>query len=250
MVGIAGRNRWMVGAAVLAWAPIPATAQDRQPPVDAAGAATAPTKPPIKINPRDVINVVDGLLNPKPKPTPTPTPTATPTLAPTGRPTATPTATPTMTPEPRPTATATSAPRPKPAPTAAPTVRPTATAVAEPPPESLTTETVGPVATAEPAVEPIAPDLSEPPPPAFGYGKYLSWIAALIAALAAGGYALKQWFRPKLAVSCEIETGASTLTASSAPALTPPDLAFTIRIEPGAASAPTGNPVLASGDPV
>jgi hypothetical protein len=55
---------------------------------------------------------------------------------------------------------------------------------------------------------------------------------------------LKQWLRPKLTVSCEIETGASTLTAASAPALTAPDLAFAIQIEPGEASAPTGNPVV------
>jgi hypothetical protein len=240
MAGIANRNRWIAGAAALALASIPAAAQDRQPPVDAAGAATTQTKPPIKINPRDVINTIDTLINPKPKPTPTPTPTATPTSEPTGRPTATAT----KTPDPRPTATATSVPRPKP--TAIPTERPTATVAAEQPPELRATETAEPAPASELAAEPVAPDLSGPTPPASDYS---GWIAALIAALAAGGYALKQWLRPKLTVSCEIETGASTLTASSSPALTAPDLAFTIRIEPGAASAPTGNPVLASGDP-
>lgn len=249
MAGIASRNSWMAGAAALALASVPAVAQDRQPPTDIAGTTTTPTKPPIKINPRDVINAVDSILNPKPKPTPTPTPTATPTLAPTGRPTATPTATPTKTPDLRPTATATSAPRPTPTPTAAPTVRPTATAVAEPTPELPATEAAEPSPQAEPVATTVAPDLSGPPHPAFDYGKYLGWIAALIAALAAGGYALKQWLRPKLTISCEIEAGASTLTAASTPTLTAPDLAFTIRIEPGAASAPTGNPVLASGDP-
>ena len=248
MAGAENTNRWMAGAAALALMTSAADAQVRQPPADGTGATTAPTGTPIKINPRDVINVVDGLLNPKPKPTPTPTPTPTP--SPTGRPTPTPTPTPTKTPDPRPTATATSAPHSKPSatPTAVPNALPTATAVVEPPLEELATESAPAVPIAEPAIEIPAPDLSGPPQPAFDYGKYLGWIAGLIAALAAGGYALKQWLRPKLTVSCEIETGASTLTAASAPALTAPDLAFTIQIEPGEASAPTGNPVLATGD--
>lgn len=246
MAGAENTNRWMAGAAALALMTSAADAQVRQPPADGTDATTAPTGTPIKINPRDVINVVDGLLNPKPKPTPTPTPTATPT----GRPTPTPTPTPTKTPDPRPTATATSAPQPKPfaTPTVAPNALPTATAVVEPPLEELATESAPAVPIAEPAIELPAPDLSGPPQPAFDHGKYLGWIAGLIAALAAGGYALKQWLQPKLTVSCEIETGASTLTAASTPPLTAPDLAFTIQIEPGEASAPTGNPELATGD--
>lgn len=238
------RNSWMAGAAALALAAIPAAAQDRQTPVDAAGAAPTPTRTPIKINPRDVINTVDSIFNPKPKPTLTPTPTAIPTLAPTGRPTATPTATATLTPDPKPMAT--SAPRPVPTASTAP--RPTAVATAEPAAEPIATLAAEPLPTVEPVLSQTA-TTPEAPVPVDSSSNYLAWIAALIAALAAGGLALKHWLRPKLTVSCEIETGASTLTTASTPAITAPDLAFTIRIEPGEASAPTGNPILAAGDP-
>jgi outer membrane biosynthesis protein TonB len=238
MVGIASRSRWIVGAAVLALVPGAIAAQDRPPPVDAAGATTAPTKTPIKINPRDVVNTIDTLINPKPKPTPTPTPKPTPA------PTPTPTPAPTKTPDPRPTATATAAPRP----TATPVQQPTAVA-AEPIAEPEVTETPEATAAAELPPSPVVTMAAEPElAPDDGSGSTLGWIAALVAVLAAGGYALKQWLRPKLTVSCEIETGASTLSASSAPALTAPDLAFNISIEPGAASAPAGKPILAAGD--
>ncbi len=93
MAGIKNRNRWLAGVATLALVPIPAWAQVRQAPADVAGATTAPTSTPIKINPRDVINTVDALLNPKPKatPTPTPTPTAQPTPTSSPKPTSSPT---------------------------------------------------------------------------------------------------------------------------------------------------------------
>lgn len=240
MAGIKNRNRWLAGVATLALVPIPAWAQVRQAPADVAGATTAPTSTPIKINPRDVINTVDALLNPKPKATPTPTPT--PTAQPT--PTSSPTPTPTKTPDPKPTATATAVPRPTATPAQLATVaaiEPSAAPELPAPPEVA--------ASSEPPPNPVVTMAAESElPPARDSGGNLGWIAAMIAGLAAGGYALKQWLRPKLTVSCEIETGASTLTAASAPALTAPDLAFAIQIEPGEASAPTGNPVLATGD--
>lgn len=245
MAGTANRNKWMAGAGALALVSFGAGAQVRQPPADVAGTAPAPTATPIKINPRDVINKVDTILNPKPKPTSTPTPTPTPT----GRPTATPTATPTKAPDPRPTATATAAPKPSPTATAQPP-RPTPVVIAAPTAEPVTepveSPTTEPTLIAEPESSPIVRE--EPTPQAESSTGWLGWIAAFVAALAVGGYALKQWLRPKLNLSCEIETGKSTLTASSNPAITAPDLAFTIRIEPGEASAPVGNPVLASGD--
>lgn len=86
------------------------------------------------------------------------------------------------------------------------------------------------------------------PLPAQEPGGYWGWIAGLIALAGASGFAIKQWLRPSLKVSCEIETGPSMLTASSTPALIAPDLAFTIRIEPGVASVPVGNPALTAGD--
>ena len=236
MMGTSSRYRWLAGVTALALAAIPAGAQVRQAPADATGAAPAPTQTPIKINPRDVINTIDSIVNPKPTLAPTPTPT----LAPTGGPTATPTATATKTPAPKPTAT--SAPRP--APTASTAPRPAAVATAEP----IATVAAEPLPTAEPVPSQTA-TTPEAPVPVDSSSNYLAWIAAFIAALAAGGLALKHWLRPKLTVSCEIETGASTLTTASTPAITAPDLAFTIRIEPGEASAPTGNPILAAGDP-
>lgn len=239
MMGTPSSIRWMAGAAALALAPFMANAQVRQPPADVAGGAPAPTATPIKITPRDVINTVDTLINPKPKPTATPT----------GQPTATPTASPTQTPDPRPTATATQTPRPTP--TAGPIAPPSAVATVAPTAEPLATAASEPLPTDEAAPNPLETAVAEVVPllPREEPSGYLGWIAALIALLAAGGFALKQWLRPKLSLSCEIETGASNLTAASSPALTAPDLAFTVRIEPGEASAPIGRPILSTGDP-
>lgn len=85
------------------------------------------------------------------------------------------------------------------------------------------------------------------PPPDEGYG-YLGWIAALLAGLSASGFALKQWFYPKLKLNCEIENGESSLTGASSPAVTAPELAFTIQIETGEANAPAGRLALATGE--
>lgn len=101
---------------------------------------------------------------------------------------------------------------------------------------------------AEPLPLPQMTAAPTPPPPPQDLG-YLGWIAALVAGLSAGGYALKQWFNPKFKLNCEIESGASTLTAASSPAVTAPDLAFTIQIEPGEVSAPSMLVALVTGDP-
>ena len=78
----------------------------------------------------------------------------------------------------------------------------------------------------------------------------LPWWAWLILASAASGLAelARRWFWPKPTIGCEIAVGAGVLTNTASPAFTAPEINIAIRIEPGAASAPAGYPVLAHGD--
>lgn len=217
------------------------TAAGTTAPVDAAGQTTQP--PPIKVTPKQVIDLFNTVVKPRITPTPTPTPAPTPV----------PTVTPTQTPTPRPTATSTppSSPTPRPIATRpAPGVVPAAVRPPLPPPnDDAVAQAPVPVpviATAAP--EPLpAPEPIPVPAPSPESGLPWAPLAALVAAFVAAGYGASRWFFPKLAIGCEIEVGPSALGASSIPLIQQPDLQFAISIEAGEPSAPSGA-ILSAGD--
>ena len=65
-------------------------------------------------------------------------------------------------------------------------------------------------------------------------------IAALAAAVAAAGYGLRQWFVPKLALNCGMETSEPQFKAISMPLVTAPELQLLVDFEVAAPSAPHG----------
>lgn len=200
-----------------------------------------PTRP--SISPQQVIGVVKGLIKPKPAPTVFPTPSPTPTPVPTPSPAPRPTPAPVPSPTPRPVQTST--PVPAAQPTARPVpVQPTTPAASDPAPTPLTVATEPAPELSAPVAE-VAPEVPTTPPPTQPWWLWLA-AAAMTAALVE---LARRWFWPKAALGCEIEAGPSALTASSSPAFTAPEIAISIRIEPGEASAPTGGPILSQGDP-
>lgn len=245
--------RWtevgLVGAALIVSAPLAAQTTDTgavpTPPRD------QPTRP--AVTPQQVIGVVKGLIKPLPAPTVFPTPSPAPTPPPRPTPTLVPTAYITPTPRPVPTTKPNIATQPSPTPAPRPAeVKPAPSVTASTVPAPLATNDEPSPQTAITAEPSAAEDLSATSParqtPPWWM---LPWWLWLIAGAATAGLAelARRWFWPKPNVGCEIAAGPSALTGSSNPAVTAPDVAFSIRIEPGEASAPIGNPVLFQGDP-
>ena len=197
------------------------------------------------VTPQQVIGVVKGLIKPKPAPivfpTASPAPTPTPTPTPTPRPTPTPV--PTPTPRPVQTSTPTSATQPtaKPLP-----VQPATPAASDPAPIPLTVATEPAPELSAPAAA-VVPEVPTSPSPIDPTQPWWLWLAAA-AVTAALAELARRWFWPKPVLGCEIAAGASTLTGASNPAFSAPDIAISIRIEPGEASEPTGGPILSQGD--
>lgn len=245
--------RWteagLVAAALIVSAPLAAqttnTGTAPTPPRD------QPTRP--AVTPQQVIGVVKGLIKPRPAPTVFPTPSPAP--IPTPRPTLAPAPTAYITPTPRPVPTTKPNLAAQPSPTPAPrpaVVRPAPSAAASAVPAPLATDNE-PLPEASITTEPNAAEDLSATPVALQASPWwmLPWWLWLIAGAATAGLAelARRWFWPKPKVGCEIAAGPSALTGSSNPAVTAPNVAFSIRIEPGEASAPTGNPVLFQGDP-
>ena len=65
-------------------------------------------------------------------------------------------------------------------------------------------------------------------------------IAALAAAIAAAGYGLRQWFVPKLALNCGMETSEPQFKAISIPLVTAPELQLLVDFEITTPGAPRG----------
>lgn len=225
-------------------------------------AGTAPTdqtQTGTKVTPEQVIKTLDALsklVKKKPAPTATPSPTQAPAPAPTTAPSSPSTVTGAA---PQPAATVTTAP-PKPAPkaTSAPQPRPAQTQAPPKPPAPVPT----PAPTADPAPAPTMPtETAAPTPPAIVVtppaplpyppsptSPPWALVAALLAAVAAGGTALYRWFWPKLALSCAIEVGPGSLGPVSSPLVSAPEARFDLRIEVGEAGPPRGTAIL--GEPL
>lgn len=239
------RNRaGLAAAALISSAPLAGQTTD-------AGMAPSPprdqqSKP--AITPQQVIGVVKGLIKPKPAPTVFPTPSPAPAATPSLTPSPSPSPAPRSTPDPisRPAQTGKPVPAIGPSPRPVPVQAP-APSVSEPVPTIAPTEAVPFPEPASPMPKlPTAVPL-DPLPTAPGQPWWL-WLAAGLGAAGVAELA-RRWFWPKPALSFEIAAGPTALSGSSSPAFSAPEIAISIRIEPGVASAPTGDPVVILGDP-
>ena len=234
----------LAAAALIVCAPL--AAQTAAPGTATTPPRDQPTKP--AVTSQQVIGVIKGLIKPKPAPSvfPTPSPTPAPTPAPSPSPTTRPTPTPVPAPAPRPVPT--SKPVSAVQPTARPVqVQPLASAASEP-------TQAAPAPLPEPAPE-LSAAVAETPPEIPASSLPLEhgqpWWLWLVTVAGAAGLAelARRWFWPKPKLGCEIAAGPSALTRNSNPACSAPDIAISIRIELGEASAPNGNPILIQGDP-